>query len=156
MLALILAHRHAVGQVEQDVGGLQHRVGEEADGDRFAARRLLLERDHALELAHHRDAVEEPGELGVLVHVALHEHDRALGVEARGDQRGERVAGRGRQLGGLERLRHRVQVDDAEDRLGAVALLICDVMADRAEIVADVFLAGRLDAGKDTRHRDRG
>ena len=63
---------------------------------------------------------------------------------------------RGRQLGGLERLRHRVQVDDAEDRLGAVALLIRDVMADRAEIVADVLLAGRLNAGEDTRHRDRG
>ena len=48
--------------------------------------------------------------------------------------------------------RHRVQVDDAEDRLGAVALLICDVMADRAEVVADVLLACRLNAGKDTRH----
>jgi hypothetical protein len=82
----------------------------------------------------------------MLVHVALDEDDRALGIESRGNESGERVAGRGRQLGRLERLRHRVQIDDAEDRLGAVALLICNVMADRAEIVADVFLACRLDA----------
>ena len=121
VLALILAHGHAVGEVEQDVGGLQHGIGEEADRDRLAAGRLLLERDHAPELAHRADAVEEPRELGVLVHVALHEDDRALGIEPGGDERGERVARRGRQLGGLERLRHRVQVDDAEDRLGAVA-----------------------------------
>ena len=34
---------------------------------------------------------------------------------------------------------HRVQIDDAEDRFAAVALLIGDVVADRAEIVADVL-----------------
>ena len=32
VLALVLAHRHPVGLVEQDVGGLQHRVGEQPDG----------------------------------------------------------------------------------------------------------------------------
>ena len=31
VLALVLADRHAVGLVEQDVGGLQDRVGEQAD-----------------------------------------------------------------------------------------------------------------------------
>ena len=31
MLALVLADRHDVGLVEQDVGGLQHRVGEQPD-----------------------------------------------------------------------------------------------------------------------------
>ena len=31
VLALVLTHRHLVGLVDQDVGGLQHRVGEQAD-----------------------------------------------------------------------------------------------------------------------------
>ena len=31
VLALVLADRHLVGLVEQDVGGLQDRVGEQAD-----------------------------------------------------------------------------------------------------------------------------
>ena len=54
VLPLILADGHAIGEVEEDVGGLQHGVGEEPDGDRLAAGGLLLERDHALELAHRR------------------------------------------------------------------------------------------------------
>ena len=37
------------------------------------------------------------------------------------------------QIVGLVRHGHRVQVDDAEDRLAAVALLVGDVVADRAE-----------------------
>ena len=102
VLSLILAHGYAVGQIQQDVRGLQHGVGEEPHGDRLAAFRLLLERNHAAELARRRDAIEEPRELGVLVHVALDEHDRALGIESGSHERRERVARRGRQLGRVE------------------------------------------------------
>ena len=37
VLALVLADRHRVGLVEQDVGGLQDRVGEQADGGAVGA-----------------------------------------------------------------------------------------------------------------------
>ena len=40
MLSLVLTHRDAIGEVEEDVGGLQHGVGEEPDGDRLGARPL--------------------------------------------------------------------------------------------------------------------
>ena len=37
VLALVLAHRHGVGVVHEDVGRLQHRVGEQPDGGALAA-----------------------------------------------------------------------------------------------------------------------
>src|SRR5690606_7765033 len=43
----------------------------------------------------------------------------------------------------------RVQVDDAVDAV--VAFLQVDELADRAEIVAEMEIAGRLDAGEDER-----
>ena len=43
--------------------------------------------------------------------------------------------------------RDRVQVDDAVDRLAAVLAL--DVLADRADVVAEVLAAGGLDAAED-------
>jgi hypothetical protein len=36
VVALVLADRDLVGVVEQDVGGLQHRVVEQPDADRLA------------------------------------------------------------------------------------------------------------------------
>ena len=49
VLALVVADRHLVGVVEQDVGRLQGRVGEQAAGDELALalRRLVLELRHA-------------------------------------------------------------------------------------------------------------
>ena len=48
MLALVLADGHLVRLVEQDVGGLQHRIGEQADRRTVAALplRLVLELRH--------------------------------------------------------------------------------------------------------------
>ena len=52
VLALIVSNRDAVGLVEQDVGGLQHRVGEQVGADGIAAGALLLELGHPAQLAH--------------------------------------------------------------------------------------------------------
>ena len=93
MLALVVADRHDVGLVEQDVAGHQHRVGEQAGGDEVLALRLLLELRHPAQLAEARHRAEQPGGLRVRDDVALREDRRALGVEPgreqhRGDRRG--------------------------------------------------------------------
>ncbi len=86
----------------------------------------------------------------MLVHVGLAEEDAALGIEAGGEQDRGGVIDALAQLGWLVGDRDRVQVDDAEDRRLA-PLLPLDVLADRADVVAQVLAAGRLDAAEDDR-----
>ena len=83
VLPLVLADRHLVGLVEQDVRGLQDRVGEQADRGLVLAflRRLVLELGHPAGLAEPGHAAEDPGQLGVLGHVALHEQRAPVRVE---------------------------------------------------------------------------
>ena len=96
------------------------------------------------------DRGEQPGQLGVLAHVGLAEEDAALGVEAGGEQDRGGVVDALAQFGRVVGDRDRVQVDDAEDRRVAPVLAL-DVLADRADVVAEVLAAGRLDAAEDDR-----
>ena len=75
MLALVVADGDEVGVVEEDIGGHEDRVGEEADPGRLFATfgRLVLELGHAVQLTHAGGALEQPGQLGVLVDMALDE-----------------------------------------------------------------------------------
>src|SRR5579871_1138374 len=82
--------------------------------------------------------------------VGLAEQDAARGVEPGRQQDRGRVVDPLAQLARVEGDRDRVQVDDAVDRLAAV--LAGDVLRDRADVVAEVLAAGRLDAGEDA-HR---
>ncbi len=143
--------------------GHEDRVVEQPDGRPTpapvpASGRLLLELRHAAQLAERRNAVEDPRQLGVRAHVALHEQQRAVLVEAgRHEHRGD-VAGQPLELGRVPGGRERVQVDDAEDRLvgigrgGAGRGLRVDPAGDRAEVVAQLELAGGFDPGEDPRH----
>ena len=83
VLALVLADRHQLGVVGQHVGGLQHRVGEQADGGGVAAlpRRLVLELRHPRRLPEAGEAAQHPGQLGVGGHLALHEDGAAGRVD---------------------------------------------------------------------------
>ena len=95
VLALIVADRHPVGVVEQDVGGHEHRVGEQPDPGRLLALlgRLVLELRHAPQLTHAGRALQQPGQLGVGRHVALHEQRAGLRVQAGGEQQGRHGQG---------------------------------------------------------------
>ena len=152
MLDLVLADGHGHGLVEEDVGRLQDRVGEEPRVDvllGLGALRLLLELGHPGEVAHRGDGVEDPGQLGVLRHVRLDEELAARRVETRGhvDEGGvERAL---REQIAIVWLGQRVIVDDAEDRL--VGVQQPDPVADRPAVVADVDLAARLDAAEQIR-----
>ena len=151
VLALVVADRHLGGAVGEHVGGHQHRVEEERRRDQLLLLgRLVLELVHAVEVAVRGDGGEHPGQLGVLAHVGLAEEDAALGVEAGGEQDRGRVVDPLAQLRRVVGDRERVQVDDAEDRRLA-PLLPLDVLLDRADVVAQVLAAGRLDTPEDDR-----
>src|SRR5262249_3205678 len=108
---------------------------------------LLLELGHAVEPTHAGDAIEYPGELGVLGNLALVEHDMRLGIDAGRDEGGRHLADRARQLGWVLPGGDGVQVNHAI--AAVVALRQLDESLDRAEIIAEMQIAGRLHAGKD-------
>jgi len=151
VLALVLADRDDVGLVQEDVRRLQHGVREEAGGDELLRLGLVLELGHPAQLAEARDRAEQPSGLGMRGDVALDEDRRALRVEADGEQqRGERE-GRLAQVGRVVLDGDRVQVDDAEE--GVAVLLHGDVLAHRADVVAEVLGSCGLDAGKNAHGR---
>ena len=119
VLPLVLTDRHLVGLVDEDVGGLQHRVGEQADGRAGGALplALVLELRHPAGLAEAGQALQHPGQLQVLGHVALHEQRAARRVDAEGEQLRGGDQGAAAQHLRVLRQRDRVQVDDAVERL---------------------------------------
>ena len=80
MLALVVADRYEVSLVQQDVGRHEDGVGEQAQASGLLAAlgRLVFELGHAGKLAHAGGALEEPGQLGVLMDVALDEQRAPL------------------------------------------------------------------------------
>ena len=84
VLLLVLPHRHQVGQVDEDVGRLEHGIGEQAVIGHETLRHLVLVAGGPLKQPHGRDAGEHPGELGHLGHVLLGEEHGLRGVEAEG------------------------------------------------------------------------
>ncbi len=153
VLALVLAHGDFLRLVGEHIGGLQHRIEEEARGGELTLlRRLLLELGHAIEVAVRGECGQVPGELGVLADVGLAEENAALGIEAGGEQDRRRVVDALPQGGRIPGNGERVQIDDAVDRRVATVLPF-DVLPDRPDVVAEVLLAGRLDAAEDAHGR---
>ena len=138
--------------VDDDVGRLQDGVGQQAVVDVVGlAALLLLVGRGPLEPADRRDGHQQPRQFGVLGPVALDEQRAALGVEPEGEQRGRHLPGPTAQQRGVVGAGQRVVVDDAVDRL--VLVLEAHVVADRAQVVAEVDDPGRLDPGEDARLR---
>ena len=83
--------------------------------------------------------------------MTLHEHERAGGVEPGREQQRRDLAGAPAEVGGVVGQGHRVEVDDAVDRLVGGRLrragrrLRIGPAADRAGVIAEVHLARRLD-----------
>ena len=86
MLLLVIANGNVRGLVDQNVGGLEHGVGEQPDARAvLVLTRFLLELGHPVEPAHPRGALKDPGKLGVRRDRTLREQDRTLGVDPAGD-----------------------------------------------------------------------
>ena len=95
-------------------------------------------------------ALQQPGQLGVGRHVALHEQGAGLGIQAGGQQQRGHGQGGLAQLGGVAGLGQGVQVDHAVE---AVALaLVLDPPPHGAQEVAEVRFAGGLDAREHSGH----
>ena len=147
MLLLIVADRNMGRAIDENVGCHQHRIVVEANGRILPVlARFLLELGHAVEPAEPRDAIKDPGELRMLRDPALVEDDIGLGIDAAGEKGGSHFARGARELLRIVRHRHRMQIDDAID--ARMRLLHLDEALDRAEIIAEVQIARRLDAGK--------
>ena len=153
MLALVLADRHPVGLVEQDVRGLQHRVGEQPDGGPVGAvpGRLVLELGHPARLAEPGDAAQHPLP-AARARAPGTARTRCTGP---GPARARAAARRRCRVRGGEQLRvvldgDRVQVRDEVERV--VVVLQGHPLPQRAEVVAEVErVRGRLDAGQHPR-----
>ena len=148
VLLLVLADGHEVRVVDQDVGGLEHRVGEEAVVTRLSRRHLVLVRVAALEEPHRRHRREHPGELGDLGDVRLAEQHRPLGIEAAGQVVEGDGVGVGPPGGAVAHAVHRVVIRDEQQHL--VGFLQLHELAQRPEVVADVQeVAGGLHPRQD-------
>ncbi len=87
VLALVVADGDDVGVVQQDVGRLQRRVGEQC-GRNEAARPvgLVLELRHAAQLAEGDRGLHQPAQLGVFGNLGLDEQRGDVGVDADGQE----------------------------------------------------------------------
>ena len=147
MLLLVFPDRHMSRAVDQDIGRHQVWISIKPDRGVLAVLSgLLLELGHAIEPAEPRDAVEYPGELGVLGDLALVEHDVAPGIDAARNEGGRDLAGCARQLDRVLPDRDRMQIDDAVDAI--VAILQLNEFDNGAEIIAEMQITGRLYPGK--------
>ena len=152
MLALILAHRHQIRLVQQDVGGHQHRIGEQARRDVVGVLGGLgLELGHAAQLAELGVAAQDPAQLRVLGHVALDKHDVLLGIQAAGDILSQLVNAALAQRGGILPHGDGVHVHDAVQAV--VLVLQIHPILDGAHVGAQSQLTGGLDAAEDSLFR---
>ena len=84
MLPLILPDRHEVCLIKQDVRGHQDRIVKHSDTDILELLSgLVLKLRHPLQLGHARNAIENPGQLGMLGDVRLDEDSGNLSDQSR-------------------------------------------------------------------------
>ena len=152
MRHLVLAHRHQVGLVDEDVRRLEHRVSEVPVGDDLIVDvqipGLLLEARVALQAGLGHQHREEQVQLRVLLDARLPEDRRELGLEPGGEPVGhhvERVLPQPRDV--LVAGRQHVPVGDHVERL--VIALQAHPVLERADVVAEMHPTGRPHAGED-------
>ncbi len=152
MRDLVLADRHVRSLVQQDVGGLQQRVAEEAIGREVLVLELLLlilVRRHALQPAERRDHRQQQMQLGMLGHARLDEHGRGSGIEPGGEPVDDdfpdvvfelaRVFVAGRQ-----------RVDVRDEEVALVLVLQLRPVLERPVVVAEMQRARGAHPGQDT------
>ncbi len=148
MLLLVAPDWHDVAVVNQNIGGHQHGIGEEAMRRRDPARGLVLEGMAPLEESHRRYGAKDPGQLRDLRHIGLAEKHRAFRIESTGQKIQRQFADIcAKRLGILHR-GQRMQIGDEIKRLAS--LLKLDRGLHHSKIVAEMRRARGLDAGKNS------
>ncbi len=148
VLLLVRAHGDVVRLVQQDVRGHQAGIGEQAGVDVVRVfLGFILELGHAGELPKLGVAVQNPGQLGVLRHLALDEKDALLQVDAHGQQHGVAIQHVFPQGGGLLPDGDGVQVRQAVNAL--VLILQAHEILQGPQVVAQGEGARGLDQAED-------
>ena len=150
VLALVIAHGHQRGVVEEDVRRHQDRIGEQPDPDRLLRPRLVLELRHPPQLAHGRGALEEPGQAWMLGDMALEEEGAPVRVETRGQEQGRSLERSRAERFGVDVDGQGVEVHEAVE--GLVVVLEGDPVAQRSQVIAEMEVAGGLDPREDSGH----
>ena len=152
MLFLVFADRHMGCLIEQNIGG--HKIGIDVKPDRgffavFAG--FFLKLRHPIEPAHARHAIQHPSQFGMVRHLGLVKDNMVFRVDPGGNKSGRHFTRIGGQF--LRVLKHGngVQIDHAIKTF--MAVLQGDKIANGAQIIAEMQIAGRLYAGQDTQGR---
>ena len=152
MRQLILAYRHGVGFVKDDVGGLQHRIAHQPVVDAFLGflqlPHLFLESRHPQQPAQRRYHTEQGMQAHHFRHMGLDKEDGLRRVNAGGQPVQGHFMDVGADFGHLARIFNSgqgVDVDDAVD--AAVILLQVDPVFQSAQVVAQMQPPGGAHPG---------
>lgn len=147
VLFLIVAHRHKIGLIEQNVRRHQRGIGEQAHVDVFRVLlRLVFELRHARQLAHIGEAVEHPSEFRVRGHMGLEIDQALVRIQARGQVQAHQLQAVLPQLRGILPHGDRVQIHDGIQAI--VFFLQRAKIAQRADVIAQMQVARGLNARK--------
>ncbi len=149
MLPLVLADRHVVRLIQQDVAGHQNRITIETGRDRiWILPRFRLELRHAVQPTHRGKAFHNPAHLGMLMYMRLDEQFAIARIQTSSQVECRELAYAIVQLLRIDWYSYRVQINNAED---VVVLCLCFLpVAQSAQVVAEVKIACWLYTGKDT------
>jgi hypothetical protein len=158
---VILAHRHQVGPRHENVGGLKHRVAEQAEGQLLlvdiGVAGHVLDAGQAGQARHGDQHLEDQVELVNLLDRRLDIEGNLLGIDTDGQMIEHQVADVLRDLGDIVAGRlggEHMQVGD--DKKTLIAFLEGHAIGKRADIVAKMELAGGAVAGEDARSAGHG
>src|SRR5882724_3413864 len=150
MLLLIFADGYQIGLIKQNVRRHQHRIVKYPNSNVLALARLIFELSHAFKFGHARDAVKHPGQFRMFSNIRLNEDGRDCRINSDCNVDARQLASfLGQKLRVLPR-GDRVQVDDAKKAL--ILMLQPHPVAQRAEVIAQMDVAGRLRAAKNSFH----
>ena len=150
VLTLVVADRHPLGVVEEDVGALEDRVGEQAGPDRVPPALLSLNwviRRSSPMVAVHSSSQVIRACSGTWLWTNRQQRSGSRPAASRSRAV---VEGPAAQLGRVDLQGQGVEVDDAVE--GVVVVLVGHPVANGAQVVPQMEVAAGLDAGEDSGH----
>jgi len=145
VLFLVAADGDEVGIVDENIGGHEDGIGEEAVVGGEAAGQFVLVAGATFEQAHGGDGGEQPGEFGDGGDIGLAEEEGLGGVQAAGEEIQGGVKGVLAALGGVGEGGHGMVVGN--EIKGLALFLELDGGLHHPEIIAQMERAGGLNAG---------
>ena len=147
MLLLILAHRHQIRLIEQNVTSHQAGVSKQTGIDIVGIfGGLILKLGHAAQLTEHRIAIQHPAQLRMLMDMALDEQGVLLGIQTAGDILRQLLQGTTAKISGILPYSDGMQVCHKIEAIILISTL--SPVLHRTQIAAQSQITGGLDAGK--------